>query len=153
MNPRSKKTLIVVGMIVALAVSAVGITAAVAANRDKQAPKPGQALKSWASCLREQGVKLPSLGDLQAGRLNLDLGALQQARAKCGKLEKAVRTDVSSLRESARAFQRCLREEGVDRDSLLGALLRGLPAQDVERLSDAYAACRSQLPLLPALGG
>lgn len=153
MNPRSKKSLIVVGVLVALVVSAVGITAAVAANRDRQAPKPGTALKSWASCLREQGVKVPSLGDLQAGRLELDLGALERARTKCGKLEKALRTDLSSLRESARAFQRCLSDEGVDRDSLLGSLLRGLPARDVERLSDAYATCRSQLPLLPALGG
>ena len=41
MNPRSKKSLIVVGVLVALVVSAVGITAAVAANRDRQAPKPG----------------------------------------------------------------------------------------------------------------
>ena len=153
MNPRSKKSLIVVGVLVALVVSAVGITAAVAANRDRQAPKPGEALKSWASGLREQGVKVPTLGGLQAGRLTRDVGALARARTKCGKLEKALRTDLSSLRESARAFQRCLSDEGVDRDSLLGSLLRGLPAGDVERLSDAYAACRSTLALLPALGG
>jgi hypothetical protein len=153
MNPRSKKTLIVVGVLATLVVSAVGITAAVAANRDKPQPKPGQALKSWASCLREQGVKVPSLADLQAGRLDLDLGALERARKECGSVEKAVRKDLGSLRQSAEAFRRCLREEGVDRESLLGSLLRGLPAQDVERLSDGYAACRSQLPLLPALGG
>jgi hypothetical protein len=153
MKPRSKKTLIVVGLLAALVVSAVGITAAVAANRDKQAPKPGEALKSWASCLREQGVKMPSLADLQAGRLNLDLGALERARKACGSVEKAVRKDLGNLRESAEAFRRCLRDEGVDRGSLLGALLRGLPAGDVERFSDAYAACRSKLPVLPALGG
>ena len=78
---------------------------------------------------------------------------LERARKEFGALEKAVKKDIGSLRESARAFQRCLRDEGVDRGSLLGALLRGLPAGDVERLSDAYAACRSKLPLLPALGG
>jgi hypothetical protein len=153
MNPRSRKTFVIVGVLAALVVSAVGITAAVAANREKQAPKPGEAVKSWANCLREQGVRLPSLGDLQAGRLNLDLSGLERARKECGALEKAVKKDIGGVRESARAFQRCLRDEGVDRGSLLGALLRGLPAGDVERLSDAYAACRSKLPLLPALGG
>ena len=139
MNPRSKKTLVVIGVIAALVVSAVGITAAVAATRDRQQAKPGEAVKSWTACLREHGVRLPSLGDLQSGRLTLDLGALERARKECGGLEKA--------------FQRCLREEGVDRGSLLGALLRGLPARDVEQFSDAYAACRSKLPLLPVLGG
>ena len=152
MNPRSRKTLVIVGVLAALVLSAVGITAAVAANRDRQAPKPGDAVKSWASCLREQGVRLPSLADLQAGRLTLDLSALEQARKECGQLEKAVKKDLGNLRESARAFRNCLRDEGVDRGSLLGALLRGLPADDVERLSDAYAVCRSKLPLLPALG-
>ena len=153
MNPRSKKTLVIIGVIAALVVSAVGITAAVAATRDRQQAKPGEAVKSWTACLREHGLRLPSLGDLQSGRLTLDLGALERARKECGGLEKAVRKDVGNLRESAKAFQRCLRDEGVDRGSLLGALLRGLPARDVEQLSDAYAACRSKLPLLPALGG
>ena len=100
-------------------------------------------------------MKLPSLGDLQAGRLTPRPRArLERARTRvAGKLEKALRRTLSSLRESARAFQRCLSDEGVDRDSVLGACSAACPPRDVERLSDAYAACRSQAALLPALGG
>jgi hypothetical protein len=150
----TKRTLVVLGAAALVALGTVGVATAVAASRDKAPLKPalGSELRAYAACLRAEGVRLPSLNDLLAGKARsyglADLQALLDARAACGDPSKALEREVTRAKKAARSLRACLRERGIDRASLLQTLLGGLRSEDVQRLSKAYAACRGELPSL-----